>query len=199
MKFKVENLSWIPFACVLFKNVRSHDCRNIIILYQGFPNCGVPLVICKPLKCGTRAALCQEHGGGRSWFSADLEKTGNGYLGSEHHFQCQALPHWLLLALHKDRSCSCLLQRGEGSRQREWEGRGAELQQHTHRGREVSSRSVWCLGGCTHTREPLGHHLPQPRLPSAPGELTSLDTWASRPSCTQREPAGTDTFPSFAL
>lgn len=66
VKFKAENLSWIPFARVLFKNVRSHDCRNIIILYQGFPNCGVPLVICKPLKCGTRAALCQEHGGGSS-------------------------------------------------------------------------------------------------------------------------------------
>lgn len=66
-KVKVKKtLNLIPRARVLFKNVRSHDCRNIIILYQGFPNCGVPLVICKPLKSGTRAALCQEHGGGSS-------------------------------------------------------------------------------------------------------------------------------------
>lgn len=94
------------------RNVRTCDCRNIIILYQGFPNCGVPLVICKPLKSGTRAALCQEHGGGSSWFSADLEETGNGCLGSERCIKCQTLPHWLFLPCTKRGAAAVFGQKG---------------------------------------------------------------------------------------
>lgn len=104
--------------------MRSCDHRNIMILYQGFPNWGVPLVICKPLKSGTRAALCQEQGGGRSWFSADLEETGKGCLGSECCSKCQKLPLWLFLALHQGAAVAFLEEggleevHGEGGEQR---------------------------------------------------------------------------------
>lgn len=122
-----------PCAYLLFKNRRSCDHRNIMILYQGFPNWGVPLVICKPLKSGTRAALCQEQGGGRSWSSADLEETGKGCLGSEWCSKCQMLPLWLFLALHQGAAAAFLEEGGlkevygEGGEQR-----GSSAHTHTH-------------------------------------------------------------------
>lgn len=111
--------------------MRSCDHRNIMILYQGFPNWGVPLVICKPLKSGTRAALCQEQGGGRSWFSADLEKTGKGCLGSECCSKCQTLPLWLLPCI---KELLLPFSRREDSRRcKGREGsRGAALHTHIH-------------------------------------------------------------------
>lgn len=158
-----------PCAYLLFKNMRSCDHRNIMILYQGFPNWGVPLVICKPLKSGTRAALCQEQGGGRSWFSADLEETGKGCLGSECCSKCQMLPLWLFLALHQGAAAAFLEEGGlkdygEGGEQR---GGSAHSPTHTE---------------CTHTQEPLSLHLPQALWCS---ELTALDTWVPGLSCPQ--------------
>lgn len=130
--------------------MRSCDHRNIMILYQGFPNWGVPLVICKPLKSGTRAALCQEQGGGRSWFSADLEETGKGCLGSECCSKCQMLPLWLFLALHQGAAAAFLEEGGleEGGR----EQRDGSAHSHTH----------------THTAHP---HTRTTQCPSPPGSL----------------------------
>lgn len=125
--------------------MRSCDHRNIMILYQGFPNWGVPLVICKPLKSGTRAALCQEQGGGRSWFSADLEKTGKGCLGSECCSKCQTLPLCLFLALHQGAAAAFLEEgglkevHGEGGEQR---GSTARTHTHTQSARTQENHSV---------------------------------------------------------
>lgn len=143
--------------------MRSCDHRNIMILYQGFPNWGVPLVICKPLKSGTRAALCQEQGGGRSWFSADLEETGKGCLGSECCSKCQMLPLWLLLALHKGADAAFLEEGGleeyrEGGEQRDG---SSHSHSHTH---------------CALTHE--NHSVPiSSRLSGAQSSLEHLSSW----------------------
>lgn len=151
--------------------MRSCDHRNIMILYQGFPNWGVPLVICKPLKSGTRAALCQEQGGGRSWFSADLEETGKGCLGSECCSKCQMLPLWLFLALHQGAAAAFLEEGGLEEYGEGGEQRDGSAHSHTH------THTL-----CTHTREPLSAHLPQALW--CP-ELPALDTWAPGLSCPQ--------------
>lgn len=160
--------------------MRSCDHRNIMILYQGFPNWGVPLVICKPLKSGTRAALCQEQGGGRSWFSADLEKTGKGCLGSECCSKCQTLPLWLFLALHQGAAAAFLEEGGL----KEVQGEGGE-----QRGSTAHTHTL-----CTHTWELLSAHLPQALWCS---ELTALYIWATGLSCPQSKPHSTP--PSLLL
>lgn len=154
--------------------MRSCDHRNIMILYQGFPNWGVPLVICKPLKSGTRAALCQEQGGGRSWFSADLEETGKGCLGSECCSKCQMLPLWLSCPV--SRSCCCLSQEGRAQEDVRG-GRGAEGQQCTHAHTLTHTHTKH-----TALMRTIHAHLPQALRCS---ELTVLDNWAPGLPCSQ--------------
>lgn len=149
--------------------MRSCDHRNIMILYQGFPNWGVPLVICKPLKSGTRAALCQEQGGGRSWFSADLEETGKGCLGSECCSKCQMLPLRLFLALHQGAAAAFLEEGGLEEYREGGEQRDGSAHSHSH----------------THT---VHSHTRTTQYPSPLGSLVlraPLNTWAPGLSCPQ--------------
>lgn len=168
-----------PCAYLLFKNKRSCDHRNIMILYQGFPNWGVPLVICKPLKSGTRAALCQEQGGGRSWFSADLEETGKGCLGSECCRKCQMLPLWLFLALHQGAAAAFL---EEGGEQRDGSAHSHTHTVHSH------TRTTQCPSppGSLEPRAPcLGHLscwtlLSPEQVSLHPSLAAALQPWGSQ-------------------
>lgn len=137
----------IPCAYGLFKNVRSQDCRNTMKLFQGFPTCGVPLVLCKPhvLLCAKSTALAAPDSL-LSW-----RKQGPDARAANAAVRAKPVP-----ALHEERSCCCSAQRGglEATRV----GR-TELQQHTGTRGDISSRSAGHLSLCARTREPLGHRL----------------------------------------